>query len=199
MASWTDNLVPSLSGLGMWTVIIIVLGILIMGGVAFWVWFIWHKRRWYLTVYFKLIRENGKSIIRETGKGRYDFKEGVLWIKRPKKTPEGLKIQKLDKYLSGDNSVEVIGNPDNWMLVVPESYTEVTDEETGKIAMFANIKADTKEDRAWAVQAERSWKNAFSVQNLLYEYKDYIGWGLVIFICILANFVGFSYLAGKIK
>ena len=100
--------------------------------------------------------------------------------------------------MSGDNSLEVIGNPGNWMLVVPESYMEVTDEKTGETAMFSNLKADTREDKAWAVQAERSWKQAFSVQNMFYEYKDYIGWGLVVFIVILANFVGFSYLSGKL-
>jgi len=197
--SWTDNLIPSMQGVGTWTVIIIVIGIIIIGAIGVWVWYIWNKRRWYLTVYFKLIREGGKAIIRETGKGRYDFDNGVLWLKRPKKNAEGMKIKALDKYLSGDNSIEVIGNPDNWKLIVPESYTEITDEETGDKAMFSNIVSDLREDKAWSTQFERSCKQAFSVQSLMYEYKDYIGWGLVIFIVILANFVGFSYLAGKIQ
>lgn len=178
-----------LKGFGFWTLIIIG-GIIVLGlvlvGVLFWRH---QKKQWYLKVEFKLIRSDGKAVLAEWGKGFYDSKKGILWVKRPKMRKESIKATDMRLYLQGSDVVTVVGNTGNWKPVIPQSFLEVIDDTTGEVASIMQIRVDMKEDKPWAVQTERMLEDAFSIATFWNSMKDYLGWGLVIFIVIIANAV----------
>lgn len=178
---------------------------LIAGGVIFILclsllaWWIFYKRKWNLLVEFKMIRSDGRVIIPEWGKGFYDKNQGVIWLKRKFKTAEPVKAKDIRNYLQGASTVTAIGNPGNWKLVIPESFFEVEDEETGEKAAVMEIKTDTREDKPWAVQHERSAKATFTIHNFLQEYGHYLGWGFILLVIIIGQFIGFSLVLQNVK
>lgn len=183
------QVVGTFKSLGFWTILIIA-GIfvvaLIVGAILFWQW---NKKKWYLKVEFKMVRSDGNAIIGEQGKGYYEHKKGICWVKRKGLKKEPIKATDMRKYLQGDNVVTAVGNTGNWKLVIPDSFLTVIDDETGEEASVMKIRVNMKEDTPWAVQTERMLLDAFSIANFWNSIKDYIGWGLVIFIVIIANAV----------
>lgn len=173
--------------LGIWT-LLIILGIVVVVGIVGSI-LIWQymKKKWYLNVEFKMIRADNKAIIGEWGKGYYETKKGILWVKRKKMRKEYVKAKDMGIYLQGSNTVTVIGNTGNWKLVIPDSYLEVIDDVTGEEASVMKIRTDMKEDKPWAVQTERMLEDAFSIATFWNVVKDYIGWGVVIFIVIVSE------------
>ena len=197
----TDNLTGFFYGTGTMVIITMILGIILILGVvlAFWVFF--KKGKWNIKTEFKMIRSDGKVTMSEWGKGFFDTKNGIIWIKRKgmRMRKEGIKAQRIDQYLQGGNILTVVGNPGNWRPVINDSFTELIDDATGEVAAVVNLRADTKEDKSWAVNFERAALQTFSVANWMQQYGQFLGWGFLILIVILGDFIGFSLLMGKLK
>lgn len=199
MASPIDGLFSSLATFGSWTVIIIGVGLIVLVLLGVGVFLMWNKKRWNLNVEFKMIRSDGHIVIPEWGKGRYDTLNGVIYLKRRRKRAEAIKAKKLEKYLQGTNTLTAVGNTGNWRLVIPGSYLELEDDETQEKALFVNLRGDTKEDKSWATNFERSAKNAFTVSNFLTQYGRALEIGFIILITVISNFIGFSIVLGRMK
>lgn len=187
----------TLRGLGFWSLIvigIIIVLALIVGGVIVWRQ---QKRKWYLKIEFKMIRSDGKIIVPEWGKGFYDSKKGILWVKRNKLRKEYIKATDLKLYLQGQDTITVVGNSGNWKPIIPDSFIEVIDNETGEEASMMSVRVDMREDKPWAVQTERMLEDAFSIASFWNSIKDYLGWGLVIFVTIVGQAVVYYLLKGN--
>lgn len=197
----TDSLVGFFYGTGVMVIITIILGIIfiLLLGLAFWVFF--KKGKWNIKTEFKMVRSDGKFATSEWGKGYFDTKNGVIWLKRKgiRMRKEGIKAQRIDQYLQGGNILTVVGNPGNWRPVINDSYVELVDDNTGETAAVVNLRADTKEDKSWAVNFERAAMQTFSVSSWMQQYGQYIGFGFLILITILGQFIGFSIVLGKLK
>lgn len=182
-------------------VLLIVVGVIAIILICFAAWFLLFRKRWNLKVEFKMIRSDGRVTVPEWGKGQYDAKSGIIWLKRKgiRMKKEGIKAMRLDKYLQGQNTVTVVGNPGNWRIVIPDSFLEVIDDETGEEAAIIALKTDTREDKSWSTYFERLAGQTFTIQNFMQEYGQFIGWGLILMVVIIANFVGFSMVLGKLK
>ena len=82
----TSSLIPkgtALASGGVSVLVYVVLGVVILlmlGGI---IAFFMLKRKWNLSVEFKLIRSDGRMVNAEWGKGYYNAKKGVVFIKRP--------------------------------------------------------------------------------------------------------------------
>ena len=183
---------------GVWGVVgfvAFILFIIIAGGIGFWQW---KRRKWYLTVPLKMPRDGGRTINMEVAKGYWDARKATLWVKR-----SGLfgakffvKLDDVRKYLQGENTVELLGSGVNWKPILPQSYLTVIDERTNQEAEVMSYSMDFTEDRAWAIKAEREFVDTFSLSDVFNKLKDYIGWGLVIGIVILAEVVRIAYIGG---
>lgn len=157
---------------------------------------VWQKRKWYLTVILKMPREGGRTINTEIAKGYWNARRATLWIKR-----KGLFGQKffvelddIRKYLQGNETVELEGSGVSWKPILFESYLNVIDDETGQEASIMKYSMNFTKDKAWAIRAEREYTETFSLSDVFNKLKDYIGWGLVIAIVILAEVVRVAYL-----
>ena len=117
---------PSSGTVGMIVIVIIVgiITLLIVGVVGF---IIWNKKRWNLKVEIKLPRSDGKIVNGEWGKGYFNSKQGVVYIKRPgflmPKIP--LKIFDPKRYLQGVDLLTVVQlSPVDYRPILPISYFE---------------------------------------------------------------------------
>lgn len=180
---------------GLWG-LVIGISLLLIGLIAAGVgWWKWYQRKWYLTVPLKMPRDKGRTITSEIAKGYWDSRQATLWVKR-----EGLfgqkffvKLDDIRKYLQGNQIVELLGSGITWKPILPESYIEVIDESTGQKANIMEYSMDFTQDKAWAIRAEREYTTTFSLSDVFNKLKDYIGWGLVIGIVILAEVVKTAY------
>jgi hypothetical protein len=194
-----DGLFSSMAVFGSWTVIVIAVGIIVLALLGLVTWTVIVKKRWNLLVEFKMVRSDGRITIPEWGKGRYDPKEGLIYLKRKRKRAEAVKAKRLDKYLQGVNTLTAVGNPGNWRLVIPETFLEVVDDETGETASIVRLRADTKDDKSWSVNFERSAKNAFTISNFMTQYGRALEIGFIVMITVISNFIGFSIVLGRMK
>lgn len=190
----------------------VILGIVILGSIAgFFFWLYKRKKKWFITVNVKLPRglkwiKQGETIDDsnpqltgiingETAKGTYDPKLGVVLIKRHKKKPVPMKPFDIKRYLQGTNILDVVQvGLEDYRPVLPESYIEMIDEQTGEESALINIKIDTSESKAWREGYERTRKNTYSIMSLLHTYAPFIGFGILFFMI----FVGFAILYGRI-
>lgn len=195
----TDNLMSTFTGAGTMAVFIITGVIIIFLLLALGVWMFVYKKRWNLKVEFKMVRSDGRIIIPEWGKGRYDATNGVIYLKRKRKRAEAVKAKKIEKYLQGNNTLTAVGNTGNWRLVIPDSYLDVVDDETGEEARIVNLRADTKEDKSWATNFERTAKQTFTVNSFMSQYGRALEIGFIVLITVISNFIGFSLVLGRIK
>lgn len=172
-------------------------GVAIMGGIALLFFLIIrNKKKWFLKVEFKIPRSDGKIIQAEWGKGTYDARKGVVLVKRRKKKPVAMKPFDVKRYLQGADMLTVIQiGIEDYRPVLQESYLEMEDEETGEEAALIKTKIDTTESKAWKQSFEREAKNAYSIQTLLQQYAQYIGFGILFFMI----FIGFAILYGRIQ
>jgi hypothetical protein len=192
------NAVQPLLQYGIWGFVIIAVGLLLLiiaGGIGFWQW---NKKKWYLIVPLKMPRDDGRTINHETAKGFWDSRKATLWVKR-----KGLfgqkffvKLDNAARYLQGNEVIELAGSGVNWKPILPQSYLTYIDEKTGQEASVMNYEMDFTQDKAWALQAEREYSNTFSVSDAFNKLKDYIGWGLVIVVVIMAEVIRTIYIAG---
>jgi hypothetical protein len=182
--------------LGLVNIILIALGaMIIIGGILY---FFYSKKQWNIKkVYFRLPREidfvdtkpgqlnlDIKGMVRkEIGKGMYDSKRGVVFVKRKGKKKVALKPFQLAKFLDGDGNLEVIQVGSNeYVPVMPQSYLFYKDDKTNDICCFLNHRTDISESKAWRTSFEREAKSAFSIMGMLREYAPIIAIGLVIFL-----------------
>lgn len=198
-----DTVMGSLSGGGsnvIWMVLLIVVVgglalVLAGGGWAFW----YFKKKWNLKVEIKLPRSDGKIINGEWGKGFYDTKRGVVFIKRPgvgvfgKATP----MQPFDvrKYLQGTDLLTVVqAAPNDYRPVLNDSWVSYIDDKTGEEAAVITIKIDSGLNKSWLSSFTASAKNAYSLKSILTQFQTPIAIGIVILCC----FVGFAIMWTRI-
>ncbi len=203
MADFGDTLtglIPQGSTVGL-ILLMFVIGLIVLvvvGGVGF---LIWNKKRWNLKVEIKLPRSDGQIVNGEWGKGFFNAKRGVVYIKRPgtfqKKIP--LKIFDPKRYLQGSDLLTVVQlSPHDYRPVLPRSYLEYEvehqDDKTGEITVvkesLLNIKCDTGHSRAWQAAFEAASKKAYSLQSFFTQFQTPIA----IAIVLVAVFVGIAAL-----
>ena len=176
-------------------VIMIVLAIFVIIAAAIGIWR-YQKNKWYLTVGLKMPRDGGRTLNGEIAKGYWDARKATLWVKRKGLFGSKFFIEMDDirKYLQGVDFIECLGSGVNWKPILPESYLTVIDEDTHKEANVMKYSMNFTRDKPWAIRAEREYTETFSLSDVFNKLKDYIGWGLVIGIVILAEVVRVAYL-----
>lgn len=110
-----------------WVLLIFLAVFLVVGGI--WIWW-YKKKKWNLDVEIKLTRSDGKITQGEWGKGFYDSKKGVVFIKRPGmgvfKKPYPIKIFDVRRYMQGSNLITVIQvGPEDFRPVLNSSWNEM--------------------------------------------------------------------------
>lgn len=177
--------------------------ILAGGGFAYW----YFKKRWNLKVEIKLPRSNGKIIHGEWGKGFYDAKRGVVFIRRKGKGFKSIPMEVFDvrKYLQGSDLLTVIQvAPEDYRPVLNDSWTEyktekrdlktgdILKDKDGKVIWVResvlNIKVDSGLNKAWKSAWDAAAKKAYSLQSFFAQFQTPIAIGIVI----LCTFVGFA-------
>jgi len=185
----------------------VIIGIVILVLIAIIILFFYFKKRWNLDVEFKLTRNDGRITNAEWGKGYYDSKKGVVFVKRPNmgKFSGGIPIKIFDirRYLQGSFIMTVIQvGPEDFRPVLNDSWTEhietYKDPKTGEIKevkeSILNIKVDSGFNKAWKSAWEAAAKNAYSIRSFFTQFQTPIAIGIVIICC----FVGFAILYSKI-
>ena len=109
-------------------VLIAVLIVTLVIGLIWWFW--WRRKKWNLDVEIKLTRSDGKITEGELGKGFYDAKKGVVFIKRPGMgtfaKPFPIKIFDVRRYMQGSHLITVIQvGPEDFRPVLNSSWTEM--------------------------------------------------------------------------
>lgn len=206
----TANLVPTVTGavstgISIIWYIALGIGILIFLIVIFAI--LYFKKRWNLDVEFKLTRNDGRITNAEWGKGYYDSKKGVVFVRRPTmgKFSKGIAIKIFDirRYLQGDSIVTVLQvGPEDFRPVLNDSWTShvqtYTDDKTGEVQevkeSILNIKVDSGLNKAWKSSWDSAAKHAYSIQSFLSQFQTPIAIGIVIICC----FVGFAILWSKV-
>ena len=113
----------------LFTMIWVVIAFLIVALILGTFYFFWHKKKkWNLDVEIKLTRADGKITLGEWGKGFYDSKKGVVFIKRPKmgtfSKPYPIKIFDVRRYMQGTHLITVIQvGPEDFRPVLNHSWT----------------------------------------------------------------------------
>ena len=207
----TASLVPKVTGAAstgisiIWYVLLGLIILVLLGGIFAIFYF---KKRWNLDVEFKLTRNDGRITHAEWGKGFYNSKKGVVFVRRPTmgKFSKGVPIRIFDirKYLQGSSTLTVIQvGPEDYRPVLNDSWTEhvVTyqDDKTGDIQevkeAILNIKVDSGLNKAWKSAWESAARNAYSIRSFFTQFQTPIAIGIVVICC----FVGFAILWTKIK
>jgi len=186
--------------------IIGAVGILVAVGFVYWI--IKRKKNWNIKVEFRLPRDvreveekDGSTrvkgtITKEWGKGYYDAKRGVVFIKRPKKKAVPMKPFNIKDTLSGGSNILTViqVGVEDYRPVLEDSYLELEDKDTGEEAALIRAKIDTSESKSWRNTFEREAKSTYTIGGWLREHGQLLGFGFII-ICI---FVGFAIVYGKI-
>jgi len=188
-------------------VIIFLFVTLVILGIIFWVFYF--RRKWNLKVEFKIPRAIkdlrgqgeleecpvGGIVNSEWGKGAFNVKRGVCWVKRKGRRASAISPFDIGKFVQGNNTLTVVQvSADKYIPVLPESYLNLIDDTTGERAILLEIRANTTESRAWRTSFERESKATYSIINLLAQYATYFGIGIILFM----NFVGFAILYTKV-
>lgn len=192
--------ISSGSGSSVWLILLIVLiggsALILLGGGAAWWWF---KKRWNLKVEFKLTRSDGKLTAAEWGKGYFNAKRGVVFIKRPGIRQRAIPTPIFDirKYIQGDNVITVIQvGPEDFRPVLNTSWHEhnvdYVNDETGETKEIKesvlDIKVDPGLNKAWKTAFDMAAKKAYSLTTFFSQFQVPIA----IAIVVLAVFVGFA-------
>ncbi len=198
IGSTVSGLIPQGSSVGLMILIgfVMVLMLAIFCVIAF---FIWNAKRWNIKVEIKLPRSDGTIVNGEWGKGYFNSKRGVVFIKRPGMAQPKIPLKIFDpkRYLQGSNLITVVQlSPTDYRPVLPQSYlehdVEYEDEETGKVIIMKeailNIKCDTGHSKAWQQAFDAASKQAYSLKSFMQQFPTPIA----IAIVLVAVFVGFA-------
>jgi hypothetical protein len=203
MATDLNSIIGSITSSGQsmlfWIImaIVIVVLLVVVGGSLF--WFYWSKKRWNLRIEFKIPRSDGQIIMGEWGKGLWNAKRGVVYLKRNKMRTVPMKVVNITRYLQGADLMTVIQvGPEDYRPVLNDSWTEhiveYEDEKSGKVIQqkeaIINIKADTGLNKPWKSAWEQASKTAYSISTFLQQFQTPIA----IAIVLIAVFVGISIL-----
>ena len=161
---------------------------------------IWNKKRWNLKVEIKLPRSDGTIINGEWGKGYFNAKHGVVYIKRPGFAQKKIALKIFDpkRYLQGADMLTVIQlSPVDYRPVLPKSFLEYeleyVDEKTGEVTMvkeaLMKMECDTGASKAWQTAFEAAAKQAYSLQSFMTQFQTPIA----ITIAIVEVFVGIAW------
>jgi hypothetical protein len=189
-------------------IIAISIGTIAIGIIAWLIYYFVKKKINYdLKVEFRLPRnlqrikdENGNekmtgTIRKEWGKGYYDAKKGIVYIKRKRKTPIPMKPFNIKEFLSDNNILTVLQvGVEDYRPVLEDSYLEVVDYDSGEEGALIKAKIDTSESKTWKNSYERERKATYTISGWLQEHGQLLGFGFIL-ICI---FVGFAIVYGKI-
>ena len=194
------GLIPKGSTVGL-IMLLIIIGFIVIIVVGFIGLMIWNKKRWNLKVEIKLPRSDGKIVNGEWGKGYFNSRHGVVYIKRPgfmnKKIP--LKIFDPKRYLQGSDMITVIQlSPIDYRPVLPKSFLEFDvkylDEKTKEVTIVKetvmNMECDTGASKAWQTAFDAAAKKAYSLQSFMQQFQTPIA----IAIVLVAVFVGIAAL-----
>lgn len=173
---------------------LVFIALVVIAGI---VWFFYNKKRWNIKrVTFRLPREikklgdgntpnlnNIRGVVdKEFGKGCFDSKRGVVFLKRKGKKKIPMKPFEINEYLDANGDLEVMQvGANDYVPIIPKSYMIYTDSNNNSCA-FVNLRADTSDSKSWKESFERQAKNAYSVMSLLERYATAISIGLVIFL-----------------
>jgi hypothetical protein len=164
-------------------ILAILIAFLALGIIAGFIFWIIKRKSWNLVVGFRIPRNDGKLIGYEKGKGLYSAKDGVVWLKRKGMKRIPMKPFDIKRYLGANNYLEVIQiGIEDYRPILPDSYSELIDDQTGEKALMLDVKSDVSSNKAWKTAFEREAKNAFSIKGFLQEYGGIISIGLVIFL-----------------
>ena len=207
----TASLVPKAKGFlssGGSILLYVIGGIVLLIIIALITWWFISKKKWNLDVEFKLTRNDGRITNAEWGKGRYDTKKGVVFVKRPGdgKFSSGIPIKIFDirRYLQGSFVLTVLQvGPEDFRPVLNDSWTEhietYKDPKTGEIKevkeSVLNIKVDSGLNKAWKSAWDSAAKNAYSIRSFFTQFQTPIAIGIVL----ISSFVGFAILYIKIS
>lgn len=205
-ASLVSKITGGATGFGH-VVLYVILGLIILvmvGGIGL---FFYFRKKWNLDVEFKLTRNDARITNAEWGKGYYNSKRGVVFVKRSSmgmwSNGVAIKIFDIRKYLQGDRIITVVQvGPEDYRPVLNDSWTKHTvtyrDDKTGAIQevkeSILNIKVDSGLNKAWKSAWDESAKNAYSIRSFMSQFQTPIAVGLVIICC----FVGFAILWSKV-
>ena len=189
------------------TMITILFGtiILVACGFGLW-WFIAKRKKWNIKVEVKIprnikaVRNKDGSIKtigtlnKEWGKGFYDAKKGVVFIKRKGKKPVPMKPFDIKRYLSTGNILTVIQiGIEDYRPILDESYIEVVDSVTREEGALINALIDTSESKSWKNSFEREARMTYSIKNWIAEHGALVAMGLVLFM----NLIGFAIVISR--
>ena len=203
--------VISLAPEGALSIVSIIIWIAIVGGSALGLlglaWWIYSSRkRWNLKVEIKLPRSDGALIFGEWGKGFYDSKRGVVYIKRPgSKRKYPMRVFDVRKYMQGTDVITVIqAGPEDFRPVLARSYSyhfqkdkegkDVIKDGRPQMEAIMNMETEPGKTKAWRVAFEEASKQAYTIKSMLQQYSTPISIGIVL----IASFVGFAILWSKL-
>ncbi len=199
IGSTITGIIPKGSTVGL-ILIMFLFGLIALIIISLVGWRIYNKKRWNLKVEIKLPRSDGKIVNGEWGKGYFNSKQGVVYIKRPgmfmPKIP--LKIFDPKRYLQGMDLITVLQlSPVDYRPVLPKSYLEYEVEHIdgeGKRTLVKeavmDMECDTGASKAWQTAFEASAKKAYSLQSFMQQFQTPIA----IAIVLVAVFVGIAAL-----
>jgi len=206
-----------------WVVVIFLAVAIVLGTIMF---FWWKKKKWNLDVEIKLTRSDGKITQGEWGKGFYDSKKGVVFIKRPNMgtfaKPYPIKIFDVRRYMQGTHLITVIQvGPEDFRPVLNESWTEmnVDYEDTDKPILDSegnpeldeegNIKYETvtvkesilniKTETGLNKAWKAAWEEAAKNAYTISSFLRQYSAPISIGIVVICCFVGFAVLWGKLS
>lgn len=176
-----------------WLFAIVIFSFMAIGGI---IYFFYNKKSWNLKVEFKLprsvkyLREGEDLDVNdvqgfvgaEWGKGCYNARKGVVWLKRKGLKKIKMKPFNITRYLQNKTLTVIQVGATDYLPVLPESFLILEDENTGEQATVLSIKADTSESKSWKNSFEREAKQAYSIVSMLREYAPIIAIGIVIFL-----------------
>ena len=192
--------IPKGSTVGM-VVIMFLIGTVVLVLVSVFGLWIWRKKRWNLKVEIKLPRSDGKIVNGEWGKGYFNSRQGVVYIKRPGFAQPRIPLKIFDpkRYLQGADMITVVQlSPVDYRPVLTQSFlnydVEHVDDITGKVSLVKesvmNMECDTGASKAWQTSFEAAAKNAYSLRSFLQQHQTAIS----IAIVLIAVFVGIAAL-----
>lgn len=190
------------------SLVYIILGTVVLACCGFGVWYVtYRKKNWNIKVEFKIPRNIRRvrsrdgsvrifgSLSKEWGKGFYDGKRGVVFVKRKGKKPVPMKPFDIKRYLSEDGILTVMQvGIEDYRPVLDESYIEVVDDKNGEEAALLRTKIDTSESKSWRNSYERERKNTYTIKNWMQEHGQIVAIGLVVMLVL----VGFGILWTRI-
>lgn len=201
MATFTDlfsNIGINPLGGGFIDVILaLMIGLVALGVVVgiFW-WFFAKRKNWNIKVEYKIPRdvreqEDGTisgTINKEWGRGYYNPRQGVVFIKRKGKKPIPMKPFDIKRYLSASGILTVIQvGIEDYRPVLDDSYLELVDDKTGEEAVLTKVKTDISGSKSWRNQFERDSKATYSIMSFLQQHGEKLMWGLIIMIILVGE------------